>query len=82
MLVLKTVCTECATINDDDAKFCKHCGVGSHARKIDTTELAPSNPYAFGPIKDVTKENNRCPNCNRLMFSKTCFFCVPTAVYA
>lgn len=69
MLVLKAVCTECATINDNDAKFCKHCGVGSHDKKIDMTKLGPSNP-------------SRCPSCDRLMFSKTCFFCQPVMVYA
>lgn len=82
MLVLKAVCSECATINDNDAKFCKHCGVGSHDRKIDlskfdTTKLGPSNPYAIGPYSDP-----RCPSCNRLMLNKTCFFCTPTAAYA
>lgn len=82
MLVLKTVCTECATINDNDAKFCKHCGVGSHDRKIDTTELATSNPYAFRPSKYPDRGSSRCLSCDRLMFSKTCFFCQPVAVYA
>lgn len=74
MLVLKAVCTECATINDNDAKFCKHCGVGSHDKKVDMTKLASSNPYS--------KDGGRCPSCDRLMFSKTCFFCQPVAVYA
>lgn len=69
MLVLKAVCSECATINDNDAKFCKHCGVGN-TKKIDKP-----NPF-------VADKPGRCPSCDRFMFSKTCFFCQPTAVYA
>lgn len=71
MLVLKAVCSECATINDNDAKFCKHCGVGSHDKK----KVESPNPYA-------TSKPDRCPSCDRLMFNKTCFFCTPTTVYA
>lgn len=29
MLVKKLVCDNCKTVNDDDAKFCKNCGVGA-----------------------------------------------------
>ena len=48
MLVKKLVCDNCKTVNDDDAKFCKNCGVGA---KLSVGAVGGSTSRPFHPFE-------------------------------
>lgn len=50
MLVKKLVCDNCKTVNDDDAKFCKNCGVGA---KLSVGAVGGSTSRPFHPFETI-----------------------------
>ena len=67
MLIKKviTICSNCNTINEEDAKYCKECGHGNELTKEVT-------------IGDLYKEwvsSKKCPKCGRPMQFGSCTVC-------
>lgn len=64
MFVTIIKCKECGTINEDDAKFCKNCGVGKFAdKKVDLTRLVQEHTLST------------CSKCGRVK-GDICKWCI------
>ena len=79
------ICTDCGTVNDTDAVFCKRCGkAGSDTNKPsikDFNELVKK----IQPSRIEKKETRTCELCGGAMFFdsiyRVCEKCKPKAFY-
>lgn len=68
MMEMKLVCTKCGTINDNDAKYCKECGVSKEVKITEgltkLAELAKVKTWnCFSCGKEMSTGPGLCPVC-------------------
>lgn len=77
MLISKLVCSECSTVNDTDAKFCKCCGVGGKEstaiRKAFDEEVSRRAQIRLD--EPVWETRGKCKKCGGVLLGTYCGKC-------